>query len=325
MPIHKKSVRKNKLRKNRSKKTIKKRSSKKNTKKRYSKSKNKLKKIKSRKKSRKKSKKKINKKIKSRKKSKHKKKIKSKGSVLFQTENRCGIHTPITSAGNTFSVSDLIHTNNTTWDFKYPKTHRQTCNTHASGVAQDKKKQKKACKKICPKKTYLGYSPRMEDSKGITLQERAWCCYDTPLNKNVKDIKSNYYNEIKKDSATFKKKTINWKTDETATDTFAKPYSTTKPDKINSVIVNILKHNFKKKNYLNLDPTDPAFIEFKYNILSSTYDVEEIGTTEKKQIEFIKKEIENIRIKQSTPDTPLVSNQGDDIFGDLPFEGDGEW
>ena len=323
--------RSHKQKKKSSKKPIKKRSSKKTIKKSAKKRSNKRSSKKSAKRrSNKRSSKKTIKKRSSRKQKKIKKKStnktrkKSRGSVLFQTQSRCGLHTPIRSVGNSFSLSELLHTDNTTWDSTPIKTHRQTCDDVGAGPPQNNKKIK-ACKKLCPTKTYLGYSPRN------SLQERAWCCHNNPSDNNVKHIKANYYNEVKKDNSELENKKKKWKTKETAGDTFTKKYPTTKPDKINNLILNILSRNFKKGNALAIDPADPAFIEFKYNLLKSAYDVEDIGTTDEEYIRFIKSELQKITIKQSTPDTPLVSNRGEtgsdaDLFSGLPFgEGDGGW
>ena len=326
-----------KQKKKSSKKPIKKRSSKKTIKKRSSKkrsSKKRSSKKRSKKRSNKRSNRRSSKKTIKKRSSRKQKNIKktstnktqktSRGSVLFQTQSKCGLHTPVRSVGNSFSLSELLHTNNTTWDSTPLKTHRQTCDDVGAGPPQNNKKIK-ACKKLCPTKTYLGYSPRN------SLQERAWCCHNNPSDNNVKHIKSNYYNEVKKDNSELENKKTKWKTQETAGDTFTKKYPTTKPDKINNVILNILSRNFKKGNALSINPADPAFIEFKYNLLKSVYDVEDIGTTEEEHIRFIKSELRKITIKQSTPDTPLVSNRDDtgsdaDLFSGLPFgEGDGEW
>jgi hypothetical protein len=135
------------------------------------------------------------------KKSKRKLKQKSKGSVRFNLQKRCGKHLPIRTIGNKISLREHISKYSDSWDIEPPKTHHQICqdinDTHYI-TPINKAKHLKDCTRICPKNTYLGYSPKKTNSAG-DVQESYWCCYDNPLDDNVKNIKVNYKKDLDED------------------------------------------------------------------------------------------------------------------------------
>ena len=135
------------------------------------------------------------------KKSKRKLKQKSKGSVRFNLQKRCGKHIPIRTIGNKISLREHISKYNDSWESEPPKTHHQICqniNDNHYITPKNKAKHLKECTRICPKNTYLGYSPKKTNSAG-DVQESYWCCYDNPLDDNVKNIKVNYKKDLDED------------------------------------------------------------------------------------------------------------------------------
>jgi len=139
------------------------------------------------------------------KKSKRKLKQKSKGSVRFNLQKRCGKHIPIRTIGNKISLREHISKYNDSWESEPPKTHHQICqniNDNHYITPKNKAKHLKECTRICPKNTYLGYSPKKTNSAG-DVQESYWCCYDNPLDDNVKNIKVNYKKDLDEDRDMF--------------------------------------------------------------------------------------------------------------------------
>ena len=115
--------------------------------------------------------------------------------IKFKNQNVCAPGVTAKTAGNKLVLPWFINFDATAWDWQTPQTQHQICKhmkANHPGPANEKKKLYKDCKKICPKKTYLGYSPKTTSASGKVTKERGWCCYDSPLHENVRNIKKNY-------------------------------------------------------------------------------------------------------------------------------------
>lgn len=237
--------------------------------------------------------------------------------ISFKKQNVCGSGVKAKSLGSKISLPWFIASNGTTWDWEYPQTQRQICKhlRHSwVGSKKEVKKIYKDCKKMCPKKTYLGYSPKIENSKGKVTKERGWCCYKSPLHKNVKNIKKNF---LKEKREVFDAKSLTWG-----------------ESKLNKTSENIryhLKKYFKELNKLKKIPhkfkdiTHQDVITFRNNVLSDLYDSGNTGKTQKTFRNFILEELNKISKERLSP--RVIQHHRDEdmdmgIFGEL---GDDTW
>lgn len=254
-------------------------------------------------------------------KTKHKKATK----ITFKKQHVCESGVPAKTAGNKLVLPWFINFDATAWDWQTPQTQHQICNhmknNHPGSIAE-KKKMYKQCKKICPKKTYLGYSPKIKNASGKVTKERGWCCYKSPLDENVRQIKKNYKEEereilISDASAVVK----------------------SKPSKASRALLRHLKKYFKELNTLDSVPKEfhsvehSDVIKFKNNILLDMYDAGDTGKTQDSHRKFIREELKNLSIRRIIPQVlsvsraPVMVETEDvpDVFSEMFNQGDGAW
>ena len=249
---------------------------------------------------------------------KHKKATKLK----FLKQNVCATGVKAKTAGNKLPLPWFINFDGTAWDWQYPQTQHQICKHMKAdhpGPVTEKKKIYKDCRKICPKKSYLGYSPKTISASGKVTKERGWCCYDSPLHENVRNIKKNYKQEDREilisDGSLIAK---------------------SKPSKTSSILMRHLKKYFKELNTLDTVPEEfrsidhNDVIKFKNNILLNTYDSGDTGKTQVTHRKFIRDELKKLSIKRIVPPVltvyrgPVEVDEADTgVFNDM--FGDGDW
>ena len=255
-------------------------------------------------------------------KTKHKKATK----IKFKKHNVCKSGVKAKTAGNKLVLPWFINFDGTAWDWQYPQTQHQICKHMKAihpGPSGEKRKLYKQCKKICPKKTYLGYSPKVKNASGKVTKERGWCCYKSPLHDNVRHIKKNFFNEEREISIS---------------DTSA--ISKSKPSKTSRTLLRHLKKYFKELNTLDSVPKEfhsvehSDVIKFKNNILLDMYDAgDDIGKTQDSHRKFIREELKNLSIRRIIPQVlsvsrgPVMGSEEEvpDVFADMFNMGDGAW
>lgn len=245
--------------------------------------------------------------------------------IKFKKQNVCGTGVTAKTAGNKLVLPWFINYDGTAWDWQMPQTQHQICKHMKSmnpGTAKETKKLYKDCKKICPKNTYLGYSPKITNSSGKVTKDRSWCCYDSPLHDNVIHIKKNFFNEQREilihDNVAISK---------------------TKPSNTSISLMSHLKEYFKELNALDTVPKDFRSVEhtdvikFKNNILLDMYDSVDTGRTKESHRKFIREELKKLSIKRIVPQVlavsrgPVMASEEEvpDVFADMFNMGDGAW
>lgn len=219
------------------------------------------------------------------------------GKVRFKKQNTCGSGHRASTIGLKLNMPWFIATDATAWDWSFPQTQRKICKhikySHP-GPKTIKRKLYKQCKNICPKKTYLGYSPKIENSKGKVIKERGWCCYDNPLDKNVANIKKNF----------LKEKRIHLPT--------STRLSKTPLNKPSKKIIKHMRTYFKELDKLTNIPkkfkhiTYEDVIEFKNNVLTDLYDAGDTGKTKNSFRKLILEELTRISENRRKPKKLIV-------------------